>query len=334
MIFEAAAISNRIQRLARRWTFNALMVLAFPVSFAMAQSAPAGLVLEVEGQAVFGASNFDAGVVPDSFFGVTGPHLKLDEGDGWGGAVALGYGWGNGWNAALRFRRLKADDSGGQADPGIYVFAAGANLLPGGYPIGALDARTEVESKTLMLDFEIGKDFAVASGHVQVFGGVTYASIERDVAVISDDCGCVPFSVLLANDFHGVGPKIGFRGGIPLNGTFSLVGGGSVAALIGTSKFASRLDDPLSPAYPFKTDDDRVVAALDGHVGISAAIGPGSLTLGYRIDAVLGALDTDQRVSSFATSMIGFPKVGDTHNDLIEHGPFARFALPLGGGAN
>jgi hypothetical protein len=107
-----------------------------------------------------------------------------------------------------------------------------------------------------------------------------------------------------------------------------LVGGASVAALVGTSKFASRLDDPLFPAYQFKTEDHRTVAAIDSDVGLAFALGTGSLTVGYRVNAVLGALDTDQRVSPLFREL-GFPSIGDGHDDFVEHGPFARFSLPL-----
>lgn len=298
---------------------------------AIAQSTPtaAGLYLEAEGQLVFGASHFDAGLVPPTIADVVGPGAKRDEGNGLGGALALGYSWSNGWGAAVRYRRLDADDSTAPVDTGIMTFVAGFPLVPGGFLIGALGARTEVESKTSIIDFEVGKDLDVGGGWLHVFGGVTYASIERDVAVISEDCGCVPFSVHFANDFHGAGPKIGARGSVPVTGAVSFVGGVSVAALFGTSKFASRLDDPLFPIpSSFSDEDRRTVAALDGHAGIAIGLGPGSLTLGYRIDAMFGALDTDQRVSPIFRSA-GLPKIGDDHANFVEHGPFARFTLPL-----
>jgi hypothetical protein len=300
---------------------------------AQAVATPTGAFIEAEGQAVFGASEFEAGMVPTNILANTGPKAKLDEGDGWGGGVALGYAWGNGWSAAVRYRRLEADDSGGPVDPGIIAFAAGVPLLPGGFPIGVLGAQTKVDSKTTIIDFEVGNEIAVAGGHLQLFGGLTYTSIERDISLLDDGCGCVPFALLMANDFHGLGPKIGFRGGFPVNDTVSLVGGGSVAALFGTAKFMNRLDDPLFPAPQFKDEDDRTVAALGADAGIALAVGSGSLTLGYRIDAVLGALDTDQRVSALMRST-GFPAIGDTHDDFVEHGPFARFALPLAGPGN
>jgi hypothetical protein len=63
------------------------------------------------------------------------------------------------------------------------------------------------------------------------------------------------------------------------------------------------------------------------------AVGPGALVLGYKVDALLGALDTDQRVSALVAS-IGFPAIGDKHDDFVEHGPFARFTLPLAGSGN
>ncbi len=298
---------------------------------AQTTSTAPGFYIEAEGQRVFGASDFEAGFVPESLFLLEGPKAELDEGNGWGGALTLGHVWSNGWSAAMRYRRLEADSKGGRYDPGIMTFAPSVTLIPGGFPLGILEATTEVDSKTSFVDLEVGKDFTVAGGRVQLFGGVTYASIERDVAIRSDGCGCVPFALLMQNDFHGAGPKIGFRGGVPLNSAFSLVGGGSVAALFGTSKFASRLDDPLFPPNSFKDSSDRTVAALDAHGGLAIGVGIGTLTLGYRIDAVLGALDTDQRVSALVAST-GYPKIGDRHDDFVEHGPFARFSLPISAG--
>lgn len=288
-----------------------------------------GFYVEAEGQAVFGDSDFDAGFVPVSIFAATGPKAELDEGNGAGGALTLGYVFSNGWSAAVRYRRLDASDKSGPYFPGIMAFAPGIPFAPGGIPFGVLDARTDVDSETTMLDLEIAKDLAFAGGRLELFGGITYTSIERDVT-ITETCGCVPFSLLMGHDFHGLGPKIGFRGGIPINGTISVVGGASVAALFGTSTFTSRLDDPLFPPFAFKDSDQRTVAALDGQAGLAFAIGTGHLTVGYRIDAVLGALDTDQRVSPLASS-IGFPQIGDRRDDLIEHGPFARLTLPLAG---
>jgi hypothetical protein len=308
----------------------AAAAVIWPAEAALAQSpGTAGLYLEAEGQLVFGASHFDAGIEPPTIFDLTGPGAKRDEGNGLGGALALGYAWSNGWGAAVRYRRLEADDTTAPVDTGIFTFAAGSPLLPGGFLIGALGARTEVESDTSLIDFEVGKDLNVGGGRLHVFGGVTYASIERDVSVISEDCGCIPFSVHFANDFHGAGPKIGARGSVPVTGAVSFVGGISVAALFGKSKFASRLDDPLFPMpSSFSDSDRRTVAALDGHAGIAIGLGPGSLTLGYRVDAIFGALDTDQRVSPLFRS-VGYPKIGDDHANFVEHGPFARFTLPL-----
>lgn len=303
-----------------------------PSEEASAQSPPAtaGVYLEAEGQLVFGASHFDAGLEPPTIFDLTGPGAKRDEGNGLGGALALGYSWSNGWGAAVRYRRLEADDITAPVKTGIFTFVAGMPLVPGGFLVGALGARTDVESTTSLIDFEVGKDLDVGSGgRLHVFGGVTYASIERDVSVISEDCGCIPFSVHFANDFHGAGPKIGARGSVPVTGAVSFVGGISVAALFGRSKFASRLDDPLFPMpSSFSDSDRRTVAALDGHAGVAIGLGPGSLTLGYRVDAMFGALDTDQRVSPLFRS-VGYPKIGDDNANFVEHGPFARFTLPL-----
>jgi hypothetical protein len=318
--------AKHLGRAGRAFALSALAACLFSSNSA-AQSAPPGLSVEAEGQLVFGASDVEVGMVPSSFFSPTGPLLKLDEGQGWGGAIAVAYGWGNGWNAFLRFRRLDTDDSGGAVDPGIVAFAPGVPF--GGSPVPLLAATTKVDSKTSIVDFLGGRTVAVNSGTLQLLGGLTYVDIDRDTKLY-DGCSCVPAGVAMGSDFHGIGPKIGFRGDLPLNGSVRLVGGASAAALFGTSTFSSALFLGSQTEYPFKHSDDRVAAALDAEAGLAVALGAGTLMIGYRIDAVLNALDTDQRVSAG----MGLPEIGDKHGDLVEHGPFARFALPLGSGAN
>jgi hypothetical protein len=312
---------------------NPIISLAIPAACAtLLAVAPAdaqtvgtqpGIFIEAEGQRVFGESSFVAGLVD-----IFGPEKKLDEGQGWGGALTLGYAWGNGWSGAVRYRRLTADDHGGPVEPGIIAFAPQIPFIPGGIPYDVPSAQTRVDSEASMLDLEIGKHLQLNGARLELFGGLTYTSIKRTASLMSEACGCVPFALVMAHDFQGVGPKIGLRGAVPLMDGVSLVGGGSVAALMGTSTFKSRLDDPLLPPFQFKAEDDRIVAALEGEAGLAFAIGPAHLTIGYRANAMFGALDTDQRVSPLVAGL-GFPQIGDAHADFIEHGPFARFTLPL-----
>ncbi len=316
-----------IASLAVLSTAGAVLLVAAPAA-AQTVATPRGAFISAEGQRVFGESSFVAGLVPTTAFDLV--EKKLDEGQGWGGALTLGYGWGNGWSGAVRYRRLTADDHGGPVEPGIIAFAPQIPISPGGIPFGVLSAQTKVDSEASMLDVEIGRELQIAGARLELFGGLTYTSIKRTASLMSDACGCLPFALVMAHDFQGVGPKIGLRGVVPLMDRVSLVGGGSVAALMGTSAFKSRLDDPLFPPYQFKAEDDRIVAALEGEAGLAFAIGPAHLTIGYRANAIFGALDTDQRVSPLMSS-IGFPQVGDSHADVIEHGPFARFTLPLAG---
>ncbi len=321
---------NPITSLAILSTACAVLLAGAPAA-AQTVATPRGVFIAVEGQRVFGESDFVAGLVPPTEFDIVGPEKKLDEGRGWGGALTLGYGWSNGWSGAVRFRRLAADDDGGPVEPGIVAFAPQIPFVPGGIPFGVLGAQTTVDSEASMLDFEIGKELQLAGARLELFGGLTYASIEREAALIGGACGCLPaFALVMAHDFRGVGPKVGLRGGVPLIDGVSLVGAGSVAALIGTSTFTSRLDDPLFPPFQFKAKDDRTVVALEGEAGLAFDIGPAHLTIGYRVNAIFGALDTDQRVSPLLASF-GFPQIGDDHADFIEHGPFARFTLPLAG---
>lgn len=305
----------------------AATLLAPAPAAAQAPALPAGPYVEAEIQAAVGESGFAAGYVPSFLDPTTGRTAELDDGTGWGGALAIGYGWGNGWRGALRYRRLDAEDSGGPIDPLVFAFAAGDSSLPGGTPVPIFAARTEVESKAWRIDLEAGKDIALPGGHVQLFGGISYLAIDRDAALI-DTCSCDLLALFLSSTFHGGGPKVGFRGNLPIGADVRLVGGASVAALIGTSAFRSVYVDPLFPTAPFTDKSRRAAAALDAEAGFAFAVGAGTLTLGYRVDAILGALDTDQRVSSLMRDF-GFPKIGDRRDDFIQHGPFARFALPL-----
>jgi len=301
---------------------------------AAAQTVP-GFTVEAEGQRVFGASDFEAGLAPD--LSSSGFHsLEKDEGDGWGGALTIGYGWRNGWSAAVRYRRLEADTGGGPIEPYLVPFVASLNVVPGvsGFPFPLADVQTRVESDASLVDLVASKDIAGGGGHFQLFGGLTYATLDRDISLI--DCSCSGLAVHYSSTFDGIGPKVGFRGGIPINDSVHLVGGGSVAVLFGQSKFKNSMSQPDGfglDVVPVKDKDSRTVGAFDAEAGVAFALASGTLTVGYRVDAWLQALDSDQRVSEDFL-LAGIPAIGDRHDDFVEHGPFVRFAMPLSATAN
>jgi hypothetical protein len=313
------------------WLACGAAMLAAPRSAeAQAPATAPGFYIEAEGQRVFGGSDFQAGLAPDA--SLASLHaLKKDEGDGWGGALAVGYAWHDGWRAALRYRRLEADTGGGPMEPMVIAFVPSLDLAAGGAPLPLYDVLTQVESKTSFIDLLAGKEIPAGAGRLELFGGLTYAAIDRDVSLV--DCSCSGLAVHYGSSFEGVGPKIGFRGGIPVSGGLQLVGGGSMAVLFGRSEFKNFLSQPDGmglPVTPVTDKDSRTVGAFDAEAGLAFAIGTGTLTLGYRIDAWLGALDTDQRVSKDMIAL-GVPPIGDRHDDFVAHGPFARFAMPLAG---
>jgi hypothetical protein len=313
----------------------AAALLAAPAGAWAQTSAPLpGFSIEIEGQRVFGASDFDAGLVPD--LSPSGFHvLERDEGEGWGGALALGYTWANGWNAAVRYRRLEADTGGGPMEPIVIPFVPSLDLVPGsgGFPFPLADVLTRVESSASLLDLLASKDIPGGAGRLELFGGLTYATIDRDISLI--DCSCTGLAVHYSSTFEGIGPKVGFRGGIPISGGVHLVGGGSAAVLFGTSEFKNSMSQPDGfglDVVPFKDKGSRTVGAFDAEAGLAFALGAGTFTLGYRIDAWLQALDSDQRVSEDMLAVV--PPIGDRHDDFVEHGPFVRFAMPLAGVGN
>lgn len=84
---------------------------------------------------------------------------------------------------------------------------------------------------------------------------------------------------------------------------------------------------------PYKDKESRTVGAFDAEAGVAFAVARGTLTVGYRVDAWLQALDSDQRVSEDFLQL-GVPPIGDRHDDFVEHGPFVRFAMPLAAAAD
>lgn len=317
-------ISNFAQR-CRRLALGAAMLTAPSFAWAQAPATVPGLFVEAEGQWVFGASDFEAGLALDS--GLSSFHeLTRDEGDGWGGALTLGYAWGNGWSAAVRYRHLAADTGGGPMEPLVIAFVPS---FDGGAPLDLYDVLTRVDSRASLLDLLASKEIPGGGGRFELFGGLAYVNLDRDISLI--DCSCSGLAVHYSSRFEGIGPKVGFRGGVPIGGGAHLVGGGSVAVLFGQSTFKNSVSQPDGlglPVDPVKETEDRTVGAFDAEAGLAFAFGAGSLTVGYRIDAWLDALDSDQRVSEDLL-FFGFPAIGDRHDDFVEHGPFVRFAMPL-----
>lgn len=324
------SIRRRISAFAPHLAGLSLAVAAVAAwGSAAAQTVP-GFTVAIEGQRVFGASDFEAGLVPD--LSPSGFHaLEKDEGDGWGGALTIGYAWQTGWSAAVRYRRLETDASGGPMEPYVVPFVPSLDLVPGagGFPFPLADVLTRVESRASLLDLLASKEIPGGAGHFELFGGLTYATLDRDISLI--DCSCTGLAVHYTSAFEGVGPKVGFRGGIPIGNGVQLVGGGSAAVLFGQSKFRNSMSQPDGfglDIVPFKDKDSRTVGAFDAEAGLAFGIARGTLTVGYRIDAWLQALDSDQRVSGDFL-MLGISPIGDRHDDFVEHGPFVRFAMPL-----
>ncbi|MGE0022570.1 MAG: Lpg1974 family pore-forming outer membrane protein [Hyphomicrobium sp.] len=306
------------------------MIAAPAGAWAQTGAATPGFYFEAEGQRVFGASDFDAGLAPDLSL-LTLHTLTRDEGDGFGGALVLGYAWGNAWRASLGYRRLEAATGGGPMEPYVIAFVPSIDLADGGIPFDLFDVLTRVESRTSLVDLLAGTQIAVAAGRLEVFGGLSYARVDRDITLV--DCDCSGLAVHYGSTFDGVGPKLGFRGGFPIGGGVQLVGRGSVAVLFGQSEFRNSLSQPDGfglPVVPVTDKDGRTVGAFDAEAGLAFGIGAGTLTVGYRVDAWLGALDSDQRVSADLRDL-GMPAIGDKRDDLVEHGPFVRFAAPLAG---
>lgn len=306
-----------------------MFVGAAEAAFAQTVATLPGVYAEGEGQHVLGASDLDVGLIPDFDTGTFAPQA-VHDGRGSGGAATVGYSWSNGWSAAVQYRRLETDNEEGPFDSLVINSLGPLDADPGAesvfFPL--LNASVDVSTNYSALSVEAAKEFALGANRIQVFGAVRYQSLDRAVDVIGG-IPDFPAVVTFTDKFHGLGPQAGLRGGLQIVPGLALIGGASVAVLFGESEFASGLTADSYPGYAFTAQDRRTVAALDGEGGVSISLGAGALTFGYRVDALRGVFDPNQRVPAGSVAL-GYPQIGEPNDDFLAHGPFARLTVPFG----
>ncbi len=296
-------------------TSTAICALAIAVpEGAVAQTieTPPGVYLELGGTYAFSLSDFDIGLGPVAPY----PSVSTDDGDGWSGEITVGNKWANGMHAAMRFTYTDLDDN--KASPnGIYVY----NPIIGFFT--APNMNTEVDAEYHALEFEAGMEFGLGSGRMQVFGGLQYVGVERDVTTSST---LLAGTHNVESKFTGYGPFVGVRGGMPVGSGITAVGGAKFGVLYGEAEYKTNFTYAGVTYYPFKDGDHRVAGTINLEAGLAFQVGPGSVTLGYRFDALYGALDMDARVAAYYAPY----RFGDSTDEFVTHGPFLRGTVPLG----
>jgi hypothetical protein len=264
--------------------------------------------------------------------GFTGPPAG-DASIGFVAPAIASYDPGPGWEAAIGFDYRRADWSPYHV---IMQFRYGENargwrnFVGGPFPLTlttplflspttanliARGADHGFENHWLV-DFAVGRDFALGSGGAQGTLGIRIAEITSIATGDGTLLGCTatnpitayPFCTRVSGNvafqsrsrFLGVGPRLGIQGGQPLGGSWVFEYLGAVALLFGErSVRAAQLLDAIStgraftamPTTGLASSDVAAVFNLDAQLGVSYWVTPAfKLTASYRFDGYWGAL--------------------------------------------
>lgn len=167
-----------------------------------------------------------------------------------------------------------------------------------------------------LVDFAVGRDFALGSGIAQGTLGIRVAEITSNSVGNGNLLGCLattpitayPFCTKVSGNFAfqsrsrflGVGPRLGVQGSQPLAGSWVFEYLGGVAVLFGDRTFsATQMLNAIStggaftaiPTTSLTQSGAAAVFNLDAQVGISYWLTPTfKLTASYRFDGYWGAL--------------------------------------------
>lgn len=233
---------------------------------------------------------------------------------------------GPGWEAAIGFDYLPGTWSpyhiSGQFRYGVNNRSSGFGSGPipvtlvtfGGGTTPAVLVATGTDSikeDHWLVDFAIGRDFALGTGNVQGKFGVRVAEITSNTLASGAIAGCSPslitcftpvaggFSFQSRSRFLGVGPRAGIDGSVPLGGSWVFDYLGGVAVLFGQRSLnASEVISVHSTGTVFvpltgalSNSSDVAVFNLDAQAGFSYWFTTNfKLTASYRFDGYWEAL--------------------------------------------
>ncbi len=195
------------------------------------------------------------------------------------------------------------------------------------------DGAAKNSANHTVLDFGAGRDvgLGLGAGSVSTFSaGVRYAQFGSNSSgsfrARPGDSLIYTASVGAARSFHGIGPSLSWNGSVPLAGSaggteLSFDAGANVAVLFGRQKAEVHYQSTSNVAPPASGGAVRsrsaIVPNVGGFAGMSVKFPGAHVSLGYRADFFLNAMDT-----GFDTR---------TKSDLDFHGPFAAISIGLGG---
>jgi Legionella pneumophila major outer membrane protein precursor len=185
-----------------------------------------------------------------------------------------------------------------------------------------------------LVDFAVGRDFALGSGQAQAKLGIRVADIYAKVTGSGTSAGLSGggspitgvFSFASRSKFLGVGPRLGIDGYVPLGGawTFDYLAGAAV--LFGKRSFDSSSSLTLTINPPgggtgtlntaASSSSSGAVFNLDAQAGISYWFNPNfKMTASYRFDGYWNALRTVNSAGAIV------------NEDRFYYGPMLRATL-------
>jgi hypothetical protein len=245
-----------------------------------------------------------------------GPFANVSPGPGWEAAIGFDYAPGN-----LSPYHISGQFRYGENNRGLAGFSGSpfaVELVNGFFHTPAVLVATgtdTIKEDHWLVDFAIGRDFALGSGNIQAKLGVRVAEITSSTSALGALTGCSPslatcytpvsgsFSFQSRSRFLGVGPRLGVDGSQPLGGSWAFDYLGGVAVLFGDRSFnATQSTSSLATpggffhylpltAAALATCTDVAVFNLDAQAGISYWLTRNfKLTASYRFDGYWNAL--------------------------------------------
>ena len=192
----------------------------------------------------------------DPYFGLSAPFNGITPRWGWEGAIGFDYRMGafSPYHLSGQFRYGAAKRSSAFSRTESFFGGTSTPFSRTASPIvGTANGSADVKEHHWLVDFAVGREFALGSGMTQVKVGVRVAELYSKVTANefffgSFGPGATTVSGNLAfsnrSRFLGVGPRLGIDGSLPFAGSWSLDYLGGVAVLFGTRKFDSTTTNP------------------------------------------------------------------------------------------
>ncbi len=213
----------------------------------------------------------------------------------WGAEGAIGFDWKSqalsSWHLSGQFRYGQSQRSHRFNQPTV-------GFVPTFNP-GTVAAIGTEQLKELhwLLDFAVGRDFALGSSQGQLKFGIRIADLSARLSgtfLVTTFSSIFPFEQ--SSRFIGAGPRIGVEGSTPLGGPWSLDWLAGAALLVGKRTLDISLTD-ISTTVVINTGLSRsstaAVPNIDAALGLSYWLNPAlKVTASYRFDGYFGALSS------------------------------------------